>query len=140
MRASRAGWYTLRIKLAKNGVQKEYGLAKLVYTTFSKKDVGKDEVIRYKDGDTYNCDIDNLYVISMSEELYKEFEDGRRKRAEFDYYGEKITIRDISKMTDMPISTAWSRLNTQKWNIYETVETPLAMNKKRKERLINGKS
>lgn len=108
-------------------------VARLVYETFSGNKLSDKQVIQYADSNAENCSYENLYTISKTEMLERDYDNGKRKLklGKFDFYGEYISTRDAIKMAKINYNTLLTRLTTLKWNIYEAVETPVAMNRRR---------
>ena len=120
------------VKLSKNGKVTYKIVARLVYETFVKA-LKRNDVVRYKDNNFQNCSLDNLYVISSSHVQLILEELGRKSKIQYKYYDKMLTINQISEITGIDYDTIRSRIR-KKWNIYETVETPICNNYSHKKK------
>lgn len=48
----------------------------------------------------------------------------RRNSIFYDFFGQKLQLYEISKITGIPIPTLYARVNTHKWDIEKAVTTP----------------
>lgn len=99
-------------------------LGRLVYETFSGKQLTKNDVVIYKDGNKANCNFDNLEVVTRGKRQEIAYEKGERKARKFEYHGEYLTVKQIAQKTGMKQATIEKRLCRWGWNIYEAAEIP----------------
>lgn len=116
----------VEVSLNKNGKSCGKMLGRLVYEAFSGQELTKDDVIIYLDGDKTNCDYSNLAVVSRSERERMAYEKGEKQCRKFDFYGEELTVRQISERTGMKQSIIEQRLCRRGWGIEEAAEVPVA--------------
>ena len=116
----------LEVSLNKSGKSCGKMLGRLVYEAFSGQELTKDDVIIYLDGDKTNCDYSNLAVVSRSERERMAYERGEKECRKFDFYGEELTVRQISEKTGMKQSIIEQRLCRRGWGIEEAAEVPVA--------------
>lgn len=116
------------LEVSLNKGDKRHGkmLGRLVYEAFSGEKLTKDDVIIYLDGDKTNCDFSNLAVVSRSERERMAYENGEKECRKFDFYGEELTVRQISEKTGMKQSIIEERLARRGWSIEEAAEVPIA--------------
>lgn len=107
-------------------------VSRLVYENFNNIKLKKNDIIMYKDKDKNNCMLDNLYVISRSERQKLMYKQGKRKdKLEFEYYGEILNLKEISKRTGIKPQRIRERMWELNWNIYEAAEIPVAKIKRK---------
>lgn len=108
----------LEIKLSINNKFKDYQVARLVLLTFRNLRLNKNDIILYRDNDKTNCSLNNLYLTTRGK--YQEFtyEKGNRKQLYVEYYGNQISIKELSKITNNSQKLLRSRLE-RGWNSYE---------------------
>lgn len=121
------------LEVSLNKGDKRHGkmLGRLVYEAFSGEKLSKNDVIIYLDGDKTNCNYDNLRVVSRSEREKMAYEKGEKKANRFEYYGEYLTISQIAEKTGVPQTILEQRVYRRGWNIYEAVEVPKNIYKKK---------
>lgn len=124
----------LEISLCSNNKRQGKMLGRLVYETFSGQKLTKDDVIIYLDGDKTNCNFNNLKVISRSEREKMAYEKGEKECRKFEYYGEKLTIRQIAEKTGIKQATLEQRIYRWGWNAMEAVEIPLNVYKRKEDK------
>lgn len=106
-------------------------LARLVYETFNNIKLNKNDIIMYKDNDKTNCSYDNLYKITRGKRQEITYDNDKRYRPKYEYYGEILPTKEISKRTGIKSKTIRNRVAQQYWNIYEAAEIPIAIYKKK---------
>ena len=121
----------LEISLCNNNKRHGKMLGRLVCEAFLERELTKDDVVVYLDGDKTNCSIDNLKVISRSEREKMAYEKGEKECRKFEYYGEKLTIRQIAEKTGIKQATLEQRIYRWGWNAMEAVEIPLNVYKRK---------
>ena len=121
----------LEVSLSANNKRTGKMVGRLVYETFSGKKLTKNDVIIYKDGDKTNCDYNNLMVVSRSERERMAYENGERKVNRYEYYGEYLTLKQIAEKTGISQIILEQRIYRRGWNIYEAVEVPISVYRKK---------
>lgn len=122
----------LEIGLRKDSKRYMCIVSRLVYENFNNVKLKKNDIIMYKDEDKNNCILDNLYVISRSERHKLMYKQGKRKdKLEFEYYGEILNLKEISKRTGIKPQRIRERIYELNWNIYEAAEIPVAKIKRK---------
>ena len=103
-------------------------VARLVLKSFLGLDLGKNDIIMYKDKNKTNCALNNLYVISRGKRQEITYDLDNRYRPKYEYYGEILPTKEISKRTGISSKTIRTRIRNY-WNIYEC-EIPVAIYRK----------
>ena len=109
-------------------------LNRLIYETFTDTKLRKNDIIMYKDEDKTNCSLDNMYVISRGERQEITYDLEHRYRPKYEYYGEKLSTKEIARMNNINPKTVRTRITKLYWNIYEASEIPIAIYKKGQEK------
>ena len=118
------------VYLYKNDKRSYKSIGRLVIETFTNIKLKNTDVIAYKDNNPLNCCINNLYVITRSEVMERNFERGLKYRRKFEYYGEMLPIKEISKKTGIDKRLIRVRIHDLCWGIYEC-EIPKQIHKKK---------
>ena len=87
----------LEITLNKNDKHYYRMVSRLVLETFLGLNLGKNDIIMYKDGRKTNCHLDNMYVISRGKRQEITYDLDNRDRLKFEYYDEILPIKEISR-------------------------------------------
>ena len=129
----------LEITLNKNNQHNYVMVNRLVIKAFTNKELSKNDIVMYKDENKRNCSIDNLYIISRGKRQELTYNADRRYRNKYDYYGEKLALKEIAKKNNNEISVDLidTRIRKLYWNIYEAAEIPKQVTN-RKETIKNG--
>ena len=114
----------LEVKLSKNNKAKDYMLSRLVLETFLKIKLTKNDIIMYEDNDSLNPSLDNLYIITRGQRQELTYDKDKRYRPKYEYYGEKLSTKEIAKRTGIDARTIRERIRSLYWNIYEAAEIP----------------
>lgn len=123
----------LEITLSKNNKCYYKQVARLVLEEFLGLKLGKNDIIMYIDEDKENCALDNLYIISRGKRQELTYDKDRRYRPKYEYYGEILPTKEISKRIGITSRQIRNRIRKLYWNIYEC-EIPIGRtNYKNKE-------
>lgn len=122
----------LEITLNKNDKHHYKTVARLVYESFMKVKLGRNDVLIYKDGDKTNCALSNLELITRGKKQEMTFESGKRQKdrtgreylLKYEFYDQIATIKQLAKEHNISSEVIQRRLRDQRWNIYEAVEIP----------------
>lgn len=98
-------------------------LNRLVIEHFIDFKLDKNIIVLYKDNDSMNCSLDNLYYTSRGK--YQEFtyDKGKRKRIIVEYEGIKTPIKNLPFENGVDTETARDRLN-KGWSVEEAIAVP----------------
>lgn len=121
----------LEVTLSKNDNKHYFMLNRLVIQTFTDYKLGKNDVVMYKDGDKTNCALNNLYIITRGKRQELTYDLDRRYRPKYEYYGEILATKEISKITGIKAKRIRDRVKRSYWNIYEAAEIPVAIQNKK---------
>lgn len=122
----------LEVTLNKNNKHYYRMVARLMIETFTEMQLTKNDIIMYKDGDRTNCALDNLYLISRGHRQEITYEQDRRYRPKYEYYGEILSTKDIAERNNIDPKLIRRRLTNLYWNIYEAAEIPKSIIKNKK--------
>ncbi len=117
----------LEITLSKENKKYYFSLARLMIETFYNIKLTKNDIVEYKDNNKDNCELDNLYVITRGKKQEKTYDNEKRYCPKYNYYGERLTTKEISKRNDIDPKNIRNRINKLYWNIYEAAEIPVAI-------------
>ena len=121
----------LEITLNKNDKHYYRMISRLVIETFTNIKLTKNDIIMYKDGNKTNCDLDNMYLITRGKRQELTYDLDRRYRPKYEYYGEYLPTKEISKITGIKAKRIRERVKCLYWNIYEAAEIPVAIQNKK---------
>jgi len=119
----------LEVTLNKNDKHYYRMVSRLVLETFLGLKLGKNDIIMYKDNDKNNCSLKNLYVISRGKRQEITYDLDNRYRPKYDYYGEILPTKEISRRNGIDSKTIRTRITTLYWNIYEARRNSNRINK-----------
>lgn len=114
----------LEVTLSKNNKRFYRNVSRLVIAAFTDLKLGKNDIIMYKDNDKTNCALDNMYIISRGKRQEITYDLDRRYRPKYEFYGEILPTKEISKKTGMESRAIRDRMRALYWNIYEAAEIP----------------
>ena len=114
----------LEITLNKNNKHYYKMVSRLVIETYTNLKLTKNDIIMYKDNNKTHCSLDNMYIISRGKRQEITYDLDKRYRPKYDYYGEILSTKEISKITNIDSKTIRSRITKLYWNIYEAAEIP----------------
>ena len=108
---------------------------RLVFEAFTGVKLGKNDVLINKDGDKTNPALDNLELITrgqrqeMTYDLGKRNIDalGREYMVKYDFYGEMLTVKEMSRITGTKRDTICSRMTALGWSPAEAAEVPVGV-------------
>ena len=109
----------LEVTLNKNDKHYYRMVSRLVLETFLGLNLGRNDIIMYKDNDKTNCHLDNMYVISRGKRQEITYDLDHRDRLKFEYYDEILPVKEISKRIGIDEKTIRDRTRKLYWNIYE---------------------
>ena len=120
----------LEVTLNKNNKHYYRMVSRLVIETFTNIKLTKNDIIMYKDENKTNCDLDNMYLITRGERQELTYNLDHRYRPKYEYYGEYLPTKEISKRINIDSKTIRRRITRQYWSIYEC-EIPVAVYQKK---------
>lgn len=128
----------LEVTLNKNDKHYYRLVSRLVHETFTGQKLNKNDILMYKDEDKHNCAFNNLYKITRGQRQGITYDKGNRKKdslgreylKEYEFYGEILNVKQLSKRFGIDQHILTDRISKQKWNIYEASEIPVAVYKK----------
>jgi hypothetical protein len=115
----------LEVTLNKNDKHHYCMVNRLVIETFSNTKLNKNDIVMYKDNDKTNCSIDNMYLITRGKRQELTYDEHKRNRYKYEFYGEIKPIKEISKITGIKPRNIRDRMRMLNWNIYEAGEIPV---------------
>lgn len=121
----------LEVTLNKNDKHNYRMVNRLVIETFTNKKLTKNDIVMYKDNDKTNCSLDNMYLISRGKRQELTYDLEHRYRPKYEYYGEILPTKEISKRTGIDSKTIRNRISKLYWNIYECEIPKAKYNRKR---------
>lgn len=92
----------LEVTLSKDNIKKIYILSRLILETFTGCKLARNEIVEYRDGNSLNIDLYNLYVKTVGDKQKETYDKGNRFCHKFMYNGKLMSIRQISEFTDIP--------------------------------------
>ena len=92
----------LEVTLSKDNIKKIYILSHLILETFTGCKLVRNEIVEYRDGNSLNIDLYNLYVKTVGDKQKETYDKGNRFCHKFMYNGKLMSIRQISEFTDIP--------------------------------------
>ena len=114
------------ISLSKNNKIKYCILSRLIFETFNNVELGRNDIIVYKDENKTNCKLENLYRITRGKRQEITYDNDKRYRPKYEYYGEILSTKEISKKIGIDSKIIRRRIKNLYWNIYEAAEIPIA--------------
>lgn len=121
----------LEVTLNKNDKHYYRMVSRLVIETYTNVKLSKNDIIMYKDNDKTNCSLDNMYLITRGQRQELTYDLDRRYRPKYEYYGEILATKEISKITGIKAKRIRDRVKRSYWNIYEAAEIPVAIQNKK---------
>lgn len=110
----------LEITLSKNNKFNYRTVCRLVIETFTDIKLNRNDIVMYKDNNKDNCSLENLYIISRGKRQEITYDLDHRYRPKYDYYGELLPTKEISRRNGIPSKTIRRRIKDLYWNIYES--------------------
>lgn len=115
----------LEVTLNKNDKHHYCMVNRLVIETFLDIKLSKNDIVMYKDNDKTNCSTDNMYLITRGKRQELTYDEDKRERYKFEFYGEIKPVKEISKITGITSNQITKRMRSLGWNIYEASEIPV---------------
>lgn len=116
----------LEVTLNKNNKHYYRMVSRLVIETYTNIKLTKNDIIMYKDGNKTNCELENLYIITRGKRQEITYDLDHRYRPKYEYYGEYLPTKEISKRIGIDRKTIRRRITKLYWSIYEC-EIPKAI-------------
>ena len=113
------------ISLSKNNKIKYCILSRLIYETFNNIELTRNDIVMYKDGDKTNCELNNLYQITRGKRQEITYDNDKRYRPKYEFYGEILSTKKKKKKTGIDSKTIRTRIRHD-WDIHEC-EIPKAI-------------
>ena len=127
----------LEVTLNKNDKHYYRIVHRLVFETFMGVKLGKNDVLNPIDGDKQNVSLHNWELITRGKRQEMSYDIGTRYAPKYDFYGKKMTTKQLSKVIGLAPETIRARIINLKWGIEEAAEVPLS--KKGKKEIKNEK-
>lgn len=109
----------LEVTLNKNNKHYYKMLSRLIIETFTINKLSRNDIIMYKDNDKTNCSLNNIYLITRGERQELTYDNDKRDIPKYEYYGEILSTKQISKKIGISSKTIRDRINRLYWDIYE---------------------
>ena len=113
------------ILLCKNNTKKYCSISRLVYTTFHDIELKNTEIVKHKDKNPTNHNLDNLYIDTRetfgNRLFFIELNKSRAKK--YKYYEKEYTLKELCETFGIDFELLKARLRYG-WNIYEAMEIP----------------
>lgn len=122
----------LEVTLNKNDKHYYRIVHRLVFETFMGVKLGKNDVLSPIDGDKQNVSLHNWKLITRGQKQEMSYDIGTRYAPKYDFYGEKMTTKQLSKVIGIDPETIRARIINLKWGIEEATEVPLSKRGKRR--------
>ena len=100
-------------------------VSRLVFETFTGMKLGKNDILMYHDKDKTNCALENLYLITRGKRQEITYDLERRYTTKHEFYGEMLTIKEMSKRTGIKRDTITNRIYSLNWSAMEAAEVPV---------------
>lgn len=123
----------LEVTLNKNNRHYYKTVSRLVIEAFYNIKLNKNQIVMYKDNNKNNCKLNNLYIISRGKRQEITYNLDHRYKPKYEYYGEYLSTKEISKRIGIDSKTIRRRITRQYWNIYEC-EIPKAIYKRKEKK------
>lgn len=125
----------LEVTLNKNDKHYYRLVHRLVFEAFMGAKLGKNDVLNPIDGDKQNVSLHNWQLITrgkrqeMTYDLGKRNIDalGREYMVKYDFYGEMLTVKEMSRITGTKRDTISSRMTALGWSPAEAAEVPVGV-------------
>lgn len=122
----------LEVTLNKNDKHYYKLVNRLVFEAFNNVKLGKNDVLINKDGNKTNPALINLELITRGKKQEMSYDTGARYVPKYDFYGKKMTTKQLSKVIGIDPETIRARIINLKWGIEEATEVPLSKMGKRR--------
>ena len=121
----------LEVTLNKDNKHNYRMVARLMIDTFTNIKLDRNTIIMYKDDNKTNCELGNLYLITRGKRQELTYDNDKRYRLKYEYYGEILSIKEIAKRNKVKPKTIRNRISKLYWNIYEAAEIPISIYKRK---------
>ena len=116
----------LEVTLNKNDKHCYKVVNRLVFETFMGIKLGRNDVLVNKDGNKQNPALSNLELITRGKRQEISYDTGKRYCRKFEFYGQEMSLKEMSKVTGINVDAIKRRINALGWGIEEAAEVPLA--------------
>lgn len=120
----------LEVTLNKGNKHYYRTVCRLVLKTFLGIELGKNDIVMYRDNDKTNCELENLYIITRGKRQELTYDLDKRYRPKYEYYGQILPTKQIAKINNIEPKLIRQRIRNLYWNIYESAEIPKGIYKK----------
>lgn len=117
----------LEVTLNKNDKHYYRIVHRLVFETFMGVKLGKNDVLNPIDGDKQNVSLNNWELITRGQKQEMSYDTGARYAPKYDFYGEMLTVKEISRITGTKRDTICSRMTALGWSPAEAAEVPVGV-------------
>ena len=125
----------LEVTLNKNDKHYYRIVHRLVFETFMGVKLGKNDVLNPIDGDKQNASLHNWQLITRGKRQEMTYDSGKRNRdalgreymVKYDFYGEMLTVKEMSRVTGTKRDTICRRMTALGWSPAEAAEVPVGI-------------
>lgn len=121
----------LEVTLNKNDKHFYRLVNRLIFETFTGVKLGRNDVVINKDGDKTNPALSNLELITRGKRQEISYDLGSRFVRKHEFYGEMMTIKELSKVKGVGRDVIERRIFEFGWGVEEAAEVPTAVYKRR---------
>ena len=114
----------LEVTLNKNDKHYYRLVHRLVFETFMGVKLGKNDVLTPIDGDKQNTSLHNWELITRGKKQEITYDLGRRFVKKHEFYGQDMTLKQLSKVAGVSRDVISRRLNELGWSVEEAAEVP----------------
>lgn len=120
----------LEVTLNKNDKHHYKLVNRLVFEAFTGVKLGRNDIVANIDGDKLNPAFLNLKLMSRGKRQEISYEVGSRYVERFDFYGKKLTVKQMSAIKGINTETLKTRISRLKWGVEEAAEVPTSVYKR----------
>lgn len=125
----------LEVTLNKNDKHYYRLVHRLVFETFTGIKLGRNDVLTPIDGDKQNVSLHNWELITRGKKQEMTYDAGKRNidalgreyMVKYDFYGEMLTVKEMSRITGTKRDTICSRMTALGWSPAEAAEVPVGV-------------
>ena len=125
----------LEVTLNKNDKHYYRIVHRLVFETFMGVKLGKNDVLNPIDGDKQNVSLHNWKLITRGQRQEMTYDSGKRNgdvlgrkyMVKYDFYGEMLTVKEMSRVTGTKRDTICNRMTALGWSPAEAAEVPVGV-------------
>ena len=114
----------LEVTLNKNDKHYYKLVHRLVFETFMGIKLGRNDVLNPIDGDKQNVSLHNWELITRGKKQEMTYDLERRHVKKYDFYGQMLTIKEMSKIKGIDRRILEHRLSELGWSPAEAAEVP----------------